>query len=246
MKFGKWLKRQIEQSLPEWQEQFLCYKELKRCVKAVSGGRPPTPEEEAGFLGPLDAETEKIDTFFLDQEEECVIRHLQLQEEIKRVLARKAAGLPAAQHEAEAAAVRREIVNFHGKMVLLLNYSNINYIGLVKILKKYDKVTGAGLLLPAIASLRERPFFNTDTVSQMVRACESMLEAVPATAPEGQAAARHALAVAEESIFRNTVAALLIMQDVRAESSTRGSHSLPPLDLPDSEWLRSFQIPIFQ
>jgi hypothetical protein len=30
-------------------------------------------------------------------------------------------------------------------------------------------------------------------------------------------------------------------------SSTRGTHSLPPLDLPDSDWLRSFlTIPIFQ
>ncbi|TVU34031.1 hypothetical protein EJB05_15852 [Eragrostis curvula] len=250
MKFGKWLKKQIEQSLAEWRKQFLLYKELKRCVKAVPGDRPPTPEEEAAFVAALDAEIEKINAFFLEQEEEFVIHHLELQKEIKRVVARKAAGVPAAQHEAEAAAVRQEIVNFHGKMVLLLNYSNINYTGLVKILKKYDKRTGAGLLLPAILSLQDHDFFKTATVSQMVRACEAMLEAVPATAPEGQAADREALAVAEQSIFRNTVAALLIMQDVRAGSSTRGSHSLPPLSLPDSEWLRSFQppspIPIFQ
>jgi hypothetical protein len=30
------------------------YKELKRYIKA--GGRPPTPEEEAGFVGRLDTE----------------------------------------------------------------------------------------------------------------------------------------------------------------------------------------------
>jgi hypothetical protein len=41
-----------------------------------------------------------------------------------------AAGVPPAQHEAEAAAVRWEVINFHGKMVLLLNYNSINYIGL--------------------------------------------------------------------------------------------------------------------
>jgi hypothetical protein len=40
----------------------------------------------------------------------------------------------AMRNEAEAAAaVCREIVNFHGEMVLLLNYSNINYIGTVDI-----------------------------------------------------------------------------------------------------------------
>jgi hypothetical protein len=37
------------------------------------------------------------------------------------------------------------------------------------------------------------------------------------------------------------VAVLLTMEDVRAWSSTRGRHSLPPLNLPDSDWLRSFQ-----
>jgi SPX domain protein involved in polyphosphate accumulation len=66
MKFGKWLKRQIEQSPPEWREHFLCYKELKRCVKAIAESRPPTSEEEARFVGPLDAEVEKINAFFLD------------------------------------------------------------------------------------------------------------------------------------------------------------------------------------
>lgn len=41
---------------------------------------------------------------------------------------------------------------FHGVQVLLENYSNLNYTGLVKILKKYDKRTG--LLL-------RHPFINT-------------------------------------------------------------------------------------
>jgi hypothetical protein len=117
----------------------------------------------------------------------------------------------------------------------------------VKILKKYDKRTGAGLLLLATAALQEKPFFKTETVSRMVRECEAMLEAVPATAPKGQNADCEALAIAERSIFRNTVAALLIMQDMRVVSSTSGTHSLPPLNLPDSDWLRSFHaIPIFQ
>ena len=127
--------------------------------------------------------------------------------------------------------------------------------GLAKILKKYDKRTGAVLRLPVIETVLEQPFFKTETVSQLVRECEAMMEAVFPTAPEGQAAARRdlealAVAEAEQSIFWYTVAALLTMQDVRAGSSTKGKHSLPPLNLPDSDWLRSFQpaspIPIFQ
>ncbi|BAS84633.1 Os03g0406100, partial [Oryza sativa Japonica Group] len=43
---------------------------------------------------------------------------------------------------------------------------------------------------------------------------------------------------AEQAIFRNTVAALLTMQEVRSGSSTYGHFSLPPMTpLPDSDWL---------
>lgn len=245
VQFGKWLRRQIERSLPEWQDQFLRYKELKRCVKARSGGCPPLPAEEAQFVAEIDAETEKINAFFLDQEEEFIIRHRELQNHIERALGRGRPRPAPALHEAEVAAIRREIVNFHGVMVLLLNYSSINYIGLAKILKKYDKRTGAMLRLAVMESVLQQPFFKTETVSHLVRECESLMEAVfPEARDRGQAAAAAlAVAEAEQGIFRNTVAALLTMQDVRAGSSTRGSHSLPPLNLPDSDWLRSFDPP---
>jgi hypothetical protein len=72
--------------------------------------------------------------------------------------------------------------------------------GLVKILKKYNKRTGAGLLLPGIATLQEKAFFKTETVSQMVRGCEAMQEAaVPAAALEGARRDHEALALAEQS-----------------------------------------------
>lgn len=70
MKFGKRLKKQIEQSLPEWRGQFLCYKELKRRVNAVS----VSAASEAEFVALLDAEVDKFNAFFLEQEEEFIIR----------------------------------------------------------------------------------------------------------------------------------------------------------------------------
>lgn len=228
MKFGKLLKRQIEQSLPEWRDKFVSYKELKRIVASISG----SPADEAAFVAALAADIDKIDSFFLEQEEEFVIRHRELQEAIKK----------AAEAAAEMAGIRREIVDFHGEMVLLLSYSSINYIGVGKILKKHDKRTGGALAAPVAEAVRERRhFFKTETVSRMVRECEAMMAeaaVLPAeAAPEALAAA------AEHGIFRNTVAALLTMEDVRRGSSTHGRHSLPPLTLPDSDWLRSFQPP---
>ncbi|KAL6878465.1 hypothetical protein ACP4OV_012635 [Aristida adscensionis] len=234
MKFGKRLKKQIEESLPEWRRQYLNYKELKRRVNAVSSPAP-SPAAHADFLALLNAEVDKFNAFFLEQEEEFIIRHRELQERIQR------AAVQAAAAEAEVARIRREVVDFHGEMVLLLNYSSINYTGLAKILKKYDKRTGGLLRLPVIARVLQQPFFTTDLISKLLKDCEHMMDAVfPAHAAAASAGRQQddAMAVAEQSIFRNTVAALLTMQEVRNGSSTVGHFSLPPMaPLPESDWL---------
>ncbi|XP_052149644.1 SPX domain-containing protein 5 [Oryza glaberrima] len=229
MKFGKRLKRQIEESLPEWRDHFLNYKELKRRLNAVSS---PDPAAEARFLALLHAEVDKFNAFFLEQEEDFVIRQRELQERIQ------SSSSAAAEMEGR---VRREVVDLHGEMVLLLNYSSINYTGLAKILKKYDKRTGGVLRLPVIAGVLRQPFYATDLLSSLVRDCEAIMDAVFPSLPSPSAAAAAAAAAraaAEQAIFRNTVAALLTMQEVRSGSSTYGHFSLPPMTpLPDSDWL---------
>jgi len=251
MKFGKRLKKQIEESLPEWRSHFLNYKELKRRVNAVSSSFSPpaaaaapssSRAAEADFLTLLDAEIDKFNAFFLEREEEFVIRQRELQERIHRA-ADAAEGSASAPETM--ARIQREVVDFHGEMVLLLNYSSVNYTGLAKILKKFDKRTGGvfGLRLPVIAGVLRQPFFTTDLISELVRDCEAMMEAVFPPAAVSAASRdlherRQAVAVAEQSIFRNTVAALLTMQEVRSGSSTVGHFSLPPMQpLPESDWL---------
>lgn len=81
MKFGKKLKQQIEESLPEWRDKYLSYKKLKKLVKLISSA-PPTLNKslhcgkaEAEFMYLLNAEIEKFNAFFMEQEEDFVIRH---------------------------------------------------------------------------------------------------------------------------------------------------------------------------
>ncbi|CAA0813570.1 SPX domain-containing protein 3 [Striga hermonthica] len=142
--------------------------------------------------------------------------------------------------------IRKDIVNFHGEMVLLINYSTINYTGLTKILKKYDKRTGGVLRLPFIQKVLQQPFFTTELLSNLVRQCEATIDTVM---PPFENIARifHAkidvMAVPPvgEGILRNTVAALLTMQGMRSGSSTYGQFSLPPLNLPDFDMIESLQ-----
>lgn len=126
---------------------------------------------------------------------------------------------------------------------IVINNKSLCFVGLAKILKKYDKRTGGLLRLPFIQKVLQQPFFTTDLISKLVKECESTIEAVfPAENKERTREAKEAITVAEEGIFRNTVAALQTMQEIRRGSSTYGHFSLPPLNLPDSDLTQSFQL----
>lgn len=68
MKFGKRIKEQIQESLPEWRDKFLRYKELKNLIS------PPVPVESI-FVGLLNVEINKFNAFFVEQEEDFIIHH---------------------------------------------------------------------------------------------------------------------------------------------------------------------------
>jgi SPX domain protein involved in polyphosphate accumulation len=95
MKFGKSLNNQIVETLPDWRDKFLSYKDLKKRLKQIgagagaserrskrqrvgdgggAGSSPAMTPEEAGFVALLDAELDKFNAFFLEKEEDYVIR----------------------------------------------------------------------------------------------------------------------------------------------------------------------------
>ena len=74
MKFGKRLKKQVEESLPGWRDKFLAYKRLKVLVRLVSGSSPHRAAAESAFVRLLNDEVDRFNAFFLEQEEDFVIR----------------------------------------------------------------------------------------------------------------------------------------------------------------------------
>ncbi|KAJ9128854.1 hypothetical protein P3X46_034413 [Hevea brasiliensis] len=274
MKFGKSLSNQIEETLPEWRDKFLSYKELKKRLKLIEpnkgGGRPikrprldagdctegaaggdnkdGMTKEEIDFIKLLEDELEKFNTFFVEKEEEYIIRLKELQDRVAK----------AKDSNEEMIKIWKEIVDFHGDMVLLENYSALNYTGLVKILKKYDKRTGALIRLPFIQKVLQQPFFTTDLLYKLVKECETMLdrlfpiyespslvEAVdgdegcdPSTSAttknDGHLRVPKELAeieLMESSYMKSTISALRVLKEIRSRSSTVSVFSLPPLQL---------------
>ncbi|KAG4918846.1 hypothetical protein JHK85_057127 [Glycine max] len=173
MKFDKILKRLIEQTLPHWRDKFLCYKILKKQLNVMcpeDGQALPqlNAKELDHFLNLLQLEIAKFNNFFVDKEEEYVIKLKEFQDRV----------VEAVDSNVDLMSLGREIVDFHGEMVLLENYSALNYTGmlcLVKIIKKHDKKTGALLRSPFIQSVVNQPFYEIDVLNKLVKECEVIL-----------------------------------------------------------------------
>ncbi|XVF34662.1 hypothetical protein REPUB_Repub18cG0078000 [Reevesia pubescens] len=270
MKFGKSLSNQIEETLPEWRDKFLSYKELKKKLKLIepkSGERPNKrlrldensgdsdgfSREETDFIMLLEDELEKFNTFFVEKEEEYIIRLKELQDSMAK----------AKDYTQGMIKIWQEIVDFHGEMVLLENYSALNYTGLVKILKKYDKRTGALMRLPFIQRVLQQPFFTTDLLYKLVKECEAMLDNLflkkkpasiegkneddggddeddgcnPSTSSTSKG--KDLLSIPKElaemymeSLYmKSTISALRVLKEIRSGSSTVSVFSLPPLQI---------------
>lgn len=74
MKFGKRLKQHVQETLPGWGDMYLNYKDLKKLVKMISSSLE-YGKSEAEFVYLLNNEIEKFNMFFMEQEEDFVIRH---------------------------------------------------------------------------------------------------------------------------------------------------------------------------
>ncbi|KAJ1699955.1 hypothetical protein LUZ63_008467 [Rhynchospora breviuscula] len=261
MKFGKSLNNQIGETLPEWRDKFLSYKGLKKQLKLIVIDPPAKRArlshesavtwEEIDFLRLIEAELDKFNAFFVEKEEEYIIRLKELQGRVREV--------EGTESMEELMMVRKEIVDFHGEMVLLENYSALNYTGLVKILKKYDKRTGALIRLPFIQKVLQQPFFTTDLLYNLVKECETLLDRLfptnePSVSGENESTSpipypktsdtppspsmtngtggnpgMEKIENMESMYMKNTVAALRSLKEIRSESSTVSVFSLPPL-----------------
>ncbi|KAK8550200.1 hypothetical protein V6N13_118721 [Hibiscus sabdariffa] len=248
MKFGKSLTNQIEDTLPEWRDKFLSYKELKKKVKLIQRNSDEKPSkrprldensgdvvdadvmsrEETDFLKLLEDELEKFNTFFVEKEEEYIIRLKELQDNVAK----------ANDSNEKMIKIWKEMVDFHGEMVLLENYSALNYTGLVKILKKYDKRTGALIRLPFIQRVLQQPFCTTDLLYKLVKECEAMLEHV---FPKNEKPASTEAKNVESLYMKSTISALRALKEIRSGSSTVSVFSLPPLQISglDETWKMS-------
>ncbi|KAF7045328.1 hypothetical protein CFC21_054444, partial [Triticum aestivum] len=204
---------------------------------------PPPPGLGDWFARILDVELHKLNDFYMEREEWYVIRLQVLKERIERVKAKKNGAFTSkTEFTEEMLEIRRDFVLIHGEMILLQTYSSLNFAGLVKILKKYDKRTGGVLSLPFTQRARHQPFFTTEPLTRLVRECEANLEILFPVEDEvlesgssskhqahNDAASRDPASScnAETSeVYRSTLAAMKAIEGLKKASSTYNALSL--------------------
>ncbi|KAF0912293.1 hypothetical protein E2562_013973 [Oryza meyeriana var. granulata] len=264
MKFGKDFRNHLKETLPAWRDKYLAYKSLKKLIKNLPPDGDPAPAAvvvPAGdgdgdgdgdrdvalgnwFARILDMELHKLNDFYIEREEWYVIRLQVLKERIERVKAKKNGAFTSkSEFTEEMLEIRKAFVIIHGEMILLQTYSSLNFAGLVKILKKYDKRTGGLLSLPFTQRARHQPFFTTEPLTRLVRECEANLELLfPIEAevlessssaklqPQNDEVASHdpasSVDVETSDVYRSTLAAMKAIQGLRKASSTYNPFSL--------------------
>ncbi|EOA21138.1 hypothetical protein CARUB_v10001482mg [Capsella rubella] len=210
----------------------------------VLPGVRPTEDLQGSFLRILNEELDKFNDFYVDKEEDFVIRLQELKERIELIKeknGRNGEFASESEFSEEMMDIRRDLVTIHGEMVLLKNYSSLNFAGLVKILKKYDKRTGGLLRLPFTQLVLHQPFFTTEPLTRLVRECEANLELLFPTEAEvvessstGQAHSsshqNHSPRISAETsstlgdenldIYKSTLAAMRAIRGLQKASST--------------------------
>nr|PNR29119.1 hypothetical protein PHYPA_027811 [Physcomitrium patens] len=231
MKFGKSLQSQIEETMLDWRPHFIAYIELKKSLKTLQAplddGTTLVSFLETDFMTLLNKELNKLNVFFIEKEEEYVIR-LQKEQAANDGRVRGNCGYE------DLLKILRDIVASHGEMVLLENYSSLNYTDLVKIMKKHDKVTGTLLRLRYIQSVLLQPFFTTELLSKLVRLKQEHSTQAFSTDSSNSQAHPYIPGDIVETIFRSIVVALKTMKEIR-KRSTPSIFSLPPMNRTDSE-----------
>ncbi|KVI02458.1 hypothetical protein Ccrd_019148 [Cynara cardunculus var. scolymus] len=241
MKFGKEFGIHLEQTLPEWRDKYLCYKLLKRFLKRIpnptavdSDHNPPPPDAavdrdfpplpphladlQEWFVRILDEEIEKFNDFYVDKEEEFVIRFKERIEQVKEKSWKDGNFTSESEFSDEMMAIRKDFVTIHGEMIL----------------KKYDKRTG-GLLRVHFTQLTLRqPFFTIEPLTLLVHECEENLELLfpleaevvessskqPDAININRSSSSSSSEVGTSDVYRRTIDAMRTIKGLKKESST--------------------------
>jgi len=178
MRFGQQLRSSL---IKDWYYYYIDYEALKKSLRTdfqhtpqiASNHKKKSPwseEDEQRFVDQLEQELDKVSTFQKVKSQEIVRRIKSSEKEVGEVIARAEAAQVGTDDRAKANAPTEEeflileedlsdiIADVHD----LAKFTQLNYTGFQKIIKKHDKQTHWHLKPVFAARLNARPFFKDD------------------------------------------------------------------------------------
>ena len=128
--------------------EFLKYKQMKKLLKKAAelkeeGDDVGMRGVEKEFIRVLYDDVDRINSYFMEVEEDCVIKLQCLRDSYEEECPKKKKqGMSEEEwlSSPEMRKIRSQFIDLHGELVLLLHWSIVNYAGILKILKKHDKL----------------------------------------------------------------------------------------------------------
>ncbi|RMD44053.1 hypothetical protein DV735_g1097, partial [Chaetothyriales sp. CBS 134920] len=165
MKFGQQLRQSL---IKDYSWYYIDYDALKDAlktdfVKGKDGERKPwTNDDESSFIKLLEAELDKVYTFQKLKSQEIVSRIKASEQEVQQVLERQAAQSDSESDpdlEDDFELLEADVSDVIADVHDLAKYTQLNYTGFQKIIKKHDKQTGIYLRPTFSTRLKAKPFF---------------------------------------------------------------------------------------
>jgi hypothetical protein len=132
-------------------------------------------EYEQEFVRVLREDVERINTYFMEQEEGNVIKLQDLIDRYEKLQPEKSNSSGSCS-AGDVERLRSQFVDLHGELVLLLHWSIVNYAGVLKILKKHDKMLGGHAQKQLMSSILHQPFTSTESINQLVNTAENYVQ----------------------------------------------------------------------
>lgn len=188
MKFNKRLRRLLR---VQWEEQYVNYKrlkqELKRCKAVASSGQAVHE-----FLLALDDELAKVNAF-------VELQRVTLSDQLDATVRSLHGGCLSADEHAHA---QRLFAALQTELIALRSYTELNYVAVLKIVKKANKVLQPSPIIEAHALLLRQPFYTGTELSHLLTRVDIVASQLAALA--------HGTALPDASEQRNYTCAICL------------------------------------
>ncbi|KAH9740176.1 SPX domain-containing protein 4 [Citrus sinensis] len=169
------------------------------------------------FVRILREELEKFNDFYIDKEEEFVIRFQELKDRIERVKEKTGGAFTSeSEFSEEMMEIRKDFVTIHGEMVLLKNYSSLNFAeSLTRLVHECEE--NLELLFPLEAEVIEATATTPDESKSQLNTANTSSDNPPNLRDETL------------DVYRSTLAAMKAIKGLRKASSTSNPLSFSSL-----------------